>query len=143
MCVPFRARLHRASASTLRQHYDDASDIVLIVNNGFTPKWVATLFWSGSIVFNQSSIASIITVLTLMLSVHGPLNGVINLSYVTIYFGSLVTVFLFFGRSVHQKCQHGMRMLQSTRCMIRTVSSNRSQLPMFLASPTITLLCNK
>ena len=32
----FRARLHRALASTVRQHCDDANDTVLIENNGVT-----------------------------------------------------------------------------------------------------------
>ena len=43
-------------------------------NNGGTLKWVVTLFWNNSIVFNESSIASIITALTLTLNVNGPLE---------------------------------------------------------------------
>ena len=49
-------------------------DTALVENNSVAPKWVATPFWSDSIVFNQSSIASIITALTLMLRVNGPLK---------------------------------------------------------------------
>ena len=37
-----RAHLHWALASTLRQCWDDASDILLIENNAVAPKWVAT-----------------------------------------------------------------------------------------------------
>ena len=40
-----KARLHQAPASTLRQPGDDASDTVLIENNGVTRKWVATPIW--------------------------------------------------------------------------------------------------
>ena len=46
----FRACLHQASATTLRQLCDDANNTVLIENNGVTRKWVATPFWSDSIV---------------------------------------------------------------------------------------------
>ena len=40
---------------------DDTRDTVLIENNGVTQKWVATPFWSDSIVFHENTIASIIT----------------------------------------------------------------------------------
>ena len=40
-------------------------DTVLIENNGVAPEWVAILFWSDFIVFNENSIASIIAELTL------------------------------------------------------------------------------
>ena len=43
-----------------RQRCNEASDTALIENNGVTPKWVATPFWSDSIVFNENSITSII-----------------------------------------------------------------------------------
>ena len=56
-----------------RQYCDDARDPVLIESNGVIRKWVATPFWSNSIVFNESSIASVIAVLTLALSVNGTL----------------------------------------------------------------------
>ena len=36
---------------------DDASDTVLIENNGVTRKWVATPFWIDSIVFSKNNIA--------------------------------------------------------------------------------------
>ena len=36
---PFRARLHQASESRLRQHCDDASDTVFIENNRVAPEW--------------------------------------------------------------------------------------------------------
>ena len=56
---------------------DDARDTVLIENNGVTPKWVATPFWSDSIVFSENSITSVMgelsQQLTLTLSVNGPL----------------------------------------------------------------------
>ena len=41
---------------------DDDSRTDLIENNEVALKWVATLFWSDYIVFNQSSITSIIGV---------------------------------------------------------------------------------
>ena len=47
-----RAYLHQVSASMLRQLRDDSSDSVLIANNEVAWKWVATLIWSDSIVFN-------------------------------------------------------------------------------------------
>ena len=55
-----RAHLHQALASTLRQLCNDASNSVLSENNGVAWKWVATLFWSDCIVFNENSITSII-----------------------------------------------------------------------------------
>ena len=36
------ARLHQASATTPRQLCDEASDSVLMENNGVDSKWVAT-----------------------------------------------------------------------------------------------------
>ena len=50
---------------TLRQRYDDACNMALIDHNGVAPKWVATPFSSGSIVVNESYVASAIAVLTL------------------------------------------------------------------------------
>ena len=47
-CV--RAHLHQGSVSTLQQLHNDASNSVLIGNNSVTWKWVATPFWSNSIV---------------------------------------------------------------------------------------------
>ena len=59
---------------TKRQHQrcDDACDFVLIENSGVASKWVANLFWSDFIVFNENRIASIIAALTLTLGVNGP-----------------------------------------------------------------------
>ena len=62
--ISFRACLHQASVSTLRQLCYDTSDNVFIEYNGVVQKWVATLIWSDSIVFNENSIASIITELS-------------------------------------------------------------------------------
>ena len=45
----FRPRLHQASASTVRQLYNDASDTVLIENNRVTPEWVTTHFQTTSL----------------------------------------------------------------------------------------------
>ena len=59
-----RAHLHQASKSTLRQLCDDANYTALIENNGASRNWVATPFWSNSIVFNKSGIASIIVELS-------------------------------------------------------------------------------
>ena len=70
--IVIRARLHQVSESMLRQIVHDASDTVLIENNGVAWKWVAPLFWSNSIVFNETSITSIITTLMLTLGVNGP-----------------------------------------------------------------------
>ena len=55
-----KGRLHQASESMLRQLCDGASNTVLIENNDVTRKWVAIPFWSDSIIFNDSSITSII-----------------------------------------------------------------------------------
>ena len=58
------------------------SDTSVIENSGVTPKWVPTPFcnpfWSHSIVFNQSSIASVIAALMLTLSVNGPLTSMVH-----------------------------------------------------------------
>ena len=51
-----RTRLHRASASMLRQLSDDASDTVLIENDGVAPDWGCNPFLSDSILFNENSI---------------------------------------------------------------------------------------
>ena len=59
-----KARKYQASASALQQLCDDASDSVLIENNGVTWKWVTTPFWSDSIVCNENRIASIIAELS-------------------------------------------------------------------------------
>ena len=53
-----------------RQHCDDARNTTLNKNNGFAPKWVAT---PDSIVFNKSSIASVIAALRMTLGVNGSL----------------------------------------------------------------------
>ena len=58
--LTFRARLYQASASTLRQHYDDACDSVLIDNNGDAQEWSCNLFSSDSIVFNENRTARVI-----------------------------------------------------------------------------------
>ena len=56
----------------LRQLSNDASNIVLIENNGATRKWVVTPIWSNYIVFNENSIASVIAALMLTLGINGP-----------------------------------------------------------------------
>ena len=55
----FRARLHQALASTLLQLYDNASDTVLIENNGVVPEWGCNPF-RVTLVFNENSITSVI-----------------------------------------------------------------------------------
>ena len=72
MCRYVWAGLHQASESTLPQHWDDASDSVLIASNGVTPEWGCNPFSSDSIVFNENRIASIITKLSPMLGVNRP-----------------------------------------------------------------------
>ena len=54
LCMAYR--LHQASASTRRELGDDASDTVLIENNGAARKWVATPIESDSIGFNENSV---------------------------------------------------------------------------------------
>ena len=54
--IPFRACLHQASS----HWWDDASDTVLIENNGVAPEWGCNPFSSNSIVFNENSITSLI-----------------------------------------------------------------------------------
>ena len=67
-----RAHIHQVSASMLQQLCDDATDTVLIENNGVAQKWVATPIWSDSIVFYENIIASVIAELSLTLGVNGP-----------------------------------------------------------------------
>ena len=58
---PNKVRLHQASSSTMVQLCDDdASNTVLIENNGVTWKWVTTPNRSDSFVFNENRIASVI-----------------------------------------------------------------------------------
>ena len=52
-----RVRLHQAPVSMLPQLCDEASDTVLIENNGFTLEWSCKLFSSDSIVLNENRIA--------------------------------------------------------------------------------------
>ena len=66
-----RVGLHQASASTLRQLWDDASNSVLIENNGVAPEWGCNPFSSDSIVFNKNRIANIIAQVSLTLGVNG------------------------------------------------------------------------
>ena len=47
-----------------QQCCDDTSDTVLNEKNGVTWKWIATPIWSGSLVFNENGIASVITELS-------------------------------------------------------------------------------
>ena len=56
--------LHQASASMLRQLYDDACDSVLIENKRVAPEWGCNLFSSDSIVFNENTIISVIAELS-------------------------------------------------------------------------------
>ena len=61
------------SVSTLRPLCDDASYSVLIENNGVTEKWIATILWSNTIIFNENIIASVMAEwLKLTLGVNGP-----------------------------------------------------------------------
>ena len=57
-----RAHLHQAS--TLQQLIDDATNSVLIENNGVTPEWTCNPFLSDSIVFDENRIASVIVELS-------------------------------------------------------------------------------
>ena len=59
-----RARLHQASASTLRQISDDACKSVLIENNGVALKWGCNLFSRNSTDFNENRMASVIAELS-------------------------------------------------------------------------------
>ena len=56
-----RARLHQTPELTLRQFCHDASDIILIENNGVASEWGSNPFSSDSIVFNEDRITSVIT----------------------------------------------------------------------------------
>ena len=64
-----RERLHQASESMLRQLCDNASDSVLIENHRVTLDSGCKAFSSDFIVFNESSIASVIVALILTLGV--------------------------------------------------------------------------
>ena len=59
---------------TVCQHQccNDASDTALIEDNEITAEWSGNPFSMDSVVFNESSIASIVAALTLMFSVNGP-----------------------------------------------------------------------
>ena len=61
--MQLKTRLHQTSASILRQLCDDASDSVLI-KNGAAVEWGFNPFSSGSIVFNEDRIASVIAELS-------------------------------------------------------------------------------
>ena len=67
-----RARLYQVSASTLQQLCNDASDSVLIDNNGDTQDWSSNIFSSDTVVFNENRVASVIAELTLTLGINGP-----------------------------------------------------------------------
>ena len=56
MNAVIRVRLQQASASTLRQLCNDASDTILIENNGVTPEWSCNSFSSDTIIFNENRI---------------------------------------------------------------------------------------
>ena len=60
LVIHVRAHLHQVSVSMLQELCNDASDTVLIENNGVASEWVATPFWSDSIVFNENSVANTI-----------------------------------------------------------------------------------
>ena len=84
-------------ASTLWQHCDDARHHVLIESNGVTRKRVVTPLCNNSIVFNESSIASVIAALTLTLSVN--VTSLWTVSFASFYMESSVyAVFTVFGR---------------------------------------------
>ena len=77
-----RACLHQASASTLPQLSDDASNTVLIESNGVPPEWSYNQFSSNSIVFNENIIASMIAELSQhrrRCLVYGPLDWFVKL----------------------------------------------------------------
>ena len=59
-----RVHLHHVSALTLRQLCNDASDSVLIENNGVALGWGYNPFSSDSIVLNDIRIASVIAELS-------------------------------------------------------------------------------
>ena len=66
--ISVRASLHQASVSMHSQHCEGCLRHSSHWQNGVASKWVATPFWSDSIVsidFNESYVTSIITVLTL------------------------------------------------------------------------------
>ena len=68
--VLVRTCLHQESAPTLQPLCRDTSDPVLIENNGVTAECGYNSFWSDYIVFNQTSITSIIAALPPTLSVN-------------------------------------------------------------------------
>ena len=70
--ILFGALLDQASASMLQQLWDDVSDSLLIENNGVASEWGCNPFWSNCIVFNQTSMASVIAALMLILSLEDP-----------------------------------------------------------------------
>ena len=69
----------------LRRLCDDASDTVLIENNRVLSEQGCNPFSRDSIVFNENSIASIVTALTLTLGVNGPLESLENNDCLNLY----------------------------------------------------------
>ena len=61
--IRLRARLHLESASMLQQLCNDTINPVLTEHNGVASQWGCNPFWSNCTVFNQTRIASVITVL--------------------------------------------------------------------------------
>ena len=67
--------LHLGSVYNKRQCCDNASNTVLIENNRVALDWGCNPFLSASIVFNENSNCSVITVLTLAFGVNRSLGG--------------------------------------------------------------------
>ena len=59
--IQFRDVLRSVYTKCQHQLCGDASDTALIENNEVTLKCLATPIWSDSVVFNENSIASVIT----------------------------------------------------------------------------------
>ena len=75
---PWQLYLGPVYTDCQHQCCDDASSTVLIENNGVTWKWAATLLWSGSIVFNEKSMASIIAEIFMELHISRHLRFYLN-----------------------------------------------------------------
>ena len=69
--VRVRAFLHQVSASTLRQRCDDASDTVLMENNGVAPEWGCNQSLRDITVLCN---CRVVAMLMLTLGVNGPLE---------------------------------------------------------------------
>ena len=87
--------LHQSSASMLWQVHDDASDSILIENNGVSPDWGCNPFSSDTIVFNEMKIA---VVAALTLPLKNKSNVIALFAFRFVFFARVGRAFRFYYR---------------------------------------------